>query len=301
MKVRVLPTAAALFRRLPRALRRHRLMSLWIRLTGEDPVQLIHIRDRAFAYADMSDGFLRLIVIENNYEHDFFRLADAFLARGGVFFDIGANHGLLSLGLAAKHGLGVEFHLFEPNPILVSRIERSLRHYSGVKMIVNPVAVSDQVGSVSLLIDDEQSGASHVGHGPGHQVAAVTIDNYLIASRIDHVQLLKIDIEGYELVALRGAQASLRDRRIRAVYFEYFEKWLERVQPPSQLLAFFESLDFVVCFCRIDDLKLHGGATHTIIDDLPGAGIPLLPLGNHSPPAMTDLLAIPKENLILIP
>ena len=36
----MLPKAAGLFEKLPRTLRRHRLMKGWMRLTGEDPVQL---------------------------------------------------------------------------------------------------------------------------------------------------------------------------------------------------------------------------------------------------------------------
>jgi hypothetical protein len=39
----MLPTAAGVFDRLPRYLRRHRLMKAWMRLTGEDPVQLIRL------------------------------------------------------------------------------------------------------------------------------------------------------------------------------------------------------------------------------------------------------------------
>ncbi len=98
----MLPTAAALVEKLPRPLRRHRLMTGWMRLTGEDPVQLVRIRDEAFGYADMRDGFLRLIPIEGDYDHDFFRIADALLAKGGDFLDVGANFGLLSFGLAAQ-------------------------------------------------------------------------------------------------------------------------------------------------------------------------------------------------------
>lgn len=44
----VWPTASAVFRRLPRALRRHRLMKAWMRLTGERPLQLVRIREQAF-------------------------------------------------------------------------------------------------------------------------------------------------------------------------------------------------------------------------------------------------------------
>ena len=60
-------------------LRRHRLMKAWMRLTREDPLQLVRIRDDAFGYADLSDGFLRLIVIDGAFDEDFFRIADALL------------------------------------------------------------------------------------------------------------------------------------------------------------------------------------------------------------------------------
>ena len=91
-------------------------------LAGEDPVQLVRIRDHAFGYADLSHGFLRLVVIEGHYEKEFFRVADALLSQGGVFFDVGANYGLFSFGLARKFSEVVQFHLFETNPLLVRSI-----------------------------------------------------------------------------------------------------------------------------------------------------------------------------------
>jgi hypothetical protein len=42
--VKVLPTAAELFERLPRFLRRHKLITAWMKLTGEPQVQLVRIR-----------------------------------------------------------------------------------------------------------------------------------------------------------------------------------------------------------------------------------------------------------------
>jgi hypothetical protein len=44
---------------------------------------LARIRDESFGCADMSDGFLRLIVIDQGFEKDFFRIADSILANGG--------------------------------------------------------------------------------------------------------------------------------------------------------------------------------------------------------------------------
>ena len=82
-----------------------------MQITRENTVQLVRIRKEAWAYADMGDGFLRLIVIEGNYDHDFFRIAEHFLSEGGDFLDAGANYGLLSFGLAKQLADRVRFHL----------------------------------------------------------------------------------------------------------------------------------------------------------------------------------------------
>ena len=298
MKSRMLPKAAALVEKLPPVLRRHRLMTTWMRLTGENPLQLVRIRDESFGYADMSDGFLRLIVIDGDFEKDFFNLADALLGDGGVFLDVGANHGLLSFGLAGRHGNKIEFHLFEPNPELVCAIYKSLALYPSMRCSVVPAAVSDSVGVVSFLIDHEQTGASHIAEEAGKQVASITIDGYLADTQIRRVALVKLDVEGYELAALRGTRQSLESRVIQAIYFEYFEKWLMRVQPPSQLIDFLDSLEYRACFCRPADISARGGGSHTIRADLPGHGISLLPITGHRLPEMTDLLAVPRENII---
>jgi FkbM family methyltransferase len=296
----MLPTASALFERLPRTLRRHRLIKAWMKFTGEDPIQLVRIRDRCFGYADMRDGFLRLIVIDGDFEKEFFALADAFLAKGGVFLDIGANYGLLSCGLAGRHADNVEFHLFEPNPKLIASMRASVALYPSMQYQINPVAVSDRVGTASFEINEGQSGASHISDQVGMQVPTTMLDRYLDEAQIPKVDLLKIDIEGYELLAMRGAQHNLEARRIQAIYFEYFEKCLVRVAPPRDLLAFLDAQGYEVCFCRQWDLQSRGGASHTVRKELPGYGVPLRPVKGYAMPVMTDLLAVPKENLVPI-
>jgi FkbM family methyltransferase len=296
-----LPVAAALFEKLPRQLRRHRLMRWWMKVTGEDPVQLVRIRGDAFGYADLRDGFLRLIVIDGNFESDFFRIADALLSNGGVFLDGGANYGLLSLGLAGRHGDRIDFHLFEPNPHLVATIRRSVARYPRMRCTVVAAALSDREGTVRFYFDDAQTGASHIAANGGSPVTSLTIDAYIGRVGIDRVELLKMDVEGYELVALRGAKDSLEAQVIRAIYFEYFEKWLMRVQPPGELLSFLDGAGYEVCFCRLNDVENAGGATHTIRRGLPGNGLSLRPIRGHRVPEMTDLLALPKQNLAALP
>jgi FkbM family methyltransferase len=272
-------------------------MKAWMRLTGEDPLQLVRIRDDAFGYADMSDGFLRLVVIDGHFEREFFRIADEMLSRGGVLFDVGANYGLLSFGLAKKFGEAVHFHLFEPNPSLVRSIVRTRELYHPVHLVVNEAAVSDETGFVLFDVDPGQTGRSHIDEAVGSPVPSIKLDDYINAAQVERIDLMKVDIEGYELSALRGAELALKGRIVKAVYFEYFEKCLVRVAPPHVLLEYLESLGFEVCFCRLGDLETRGTPNLTLKEGLPGHGLPLLAVKGHQPPAMTDLLAVPKESL----
>src|SRR5665213_2467044 len=101
-----------------------------------------------------------------------------------------------------------------------------------MRLTLNEAAVSDTRGVVSFEIDHGQSGASHISSdGKGVQVPCIRVDDYVEKARIARVELLKLDVEGYELPALRGAARSLKARVVQAVYFEYFEKWLQRVAP----------------------------------------------------------------------
>jgi FkbM family methyltransferase len=289
------PTAASITEKLPRALRRHRLMKAWMALTREPTLQLVRIRDSCFGYADMSDGFLRLIVIDQGFERDFFAIADSILARGGTFFDVGANHGLLSFGLAGRHGALIDFHLFEPNPTLVYSIEKTLTLYPTMRLNLSKTAVLDVEGTVLLEINQTHSGASHVStRDQGLEVPSVTIDTYLEKSNVSSVELLKIDIEGFELLALHGAKNALENRKIKVVYFEYCEKWLKRVVPPEELLRFLNSVGFEPCFCRPADYLIRGGATHILTE----FDVLLLPAGSFKLPETTDLLAVPTESII---
>ena len=129
---------------------------------------------------------------------------------------------------------------------------------------------------------------------------SITIDQYVTNEKIDRIDFMKIDIEGHELSALRGARNCLERRRIQAIYFEYSEKWLLREHRPSDLLAFLDSVGYEVCFCRRADLDRNGGATHAVRQDLPGRKILLRPTRGLTLPEVTDLLALPHENLDLV-
>jgi FkbM family methyltransferase len=267
-------------------------------LTGEDKLQLVRIREGAYGYADLAEGFLRLIVIDGEFEAELLSLADRFLVPGGVCFDIGANYGLVTFGLAGRHG-SVDFHLFEPNQHVILGIERTRKLYPGARIRVVPKAVSDREGLVSFRINEEHTGSSHVDPGGAQTVETITLDHYLEAQNIARVDFLKIDVEGHELSALRGAERALSRRAIRVIYFEYFEGQLARDRGADALLRFLADAGYEVCCCVEYDLKLYP-ATHTVRSGLPGHGVRLSPLAGRQPPPATNLLAVPKDDLVAL-
>lgn len=96
---------------------------------------------------------------------------------------------------------------------------------------INALAVCDEDGTISFEVQEEQTGASHITKDGGIPIRSIRLDTYLADKGLDRVDLLKLDIEGYELTALRGAERALKSRQIKAIYFEYFEKFLVRVAP----------------------------------------------------------------------
>lgn len=110
----------------------------------------------------------------------------------------------------------------------------------------------------------------------------VKLDTYITEKHLDSIQLLKLDIEGYELSALHGAEQSLKQHRIKAIYFEYFEKFLCRLSPPRRLIEFLDSHSYEVCFCREYDLR--DTPTHTVKTGVAGHGLPLIPVRGRKLP-----------------
>jgi len=269
-------------------------MTTWMRLRGEDPMQLVRIRKNAFGYADLNEGMLRLIVIDGDFESEFFRIADVLLAGGGTFFDVGANYGLFCFGLVDGVSGSLDFHLFEPNPKLQAAIQRSAARYPGSGWHLNPVAVSDQPGEVFIKFNDQHTGESHVTtEGDGTCVQSIVLDNYVQTHRLSHIAMLKMDVEGFELTALRGLSNTLRERKVGAIYFEYCEQWLQRHHEPSELFAFLNNVGYECFFCREADLSRYGGRTHKLTPDF-GGEIMLATIEGHALPEATDLLALPK-------
>jgi len=141
----------------------------------------------------------------------------------GVVFDGGANKGEWTAA-AKKVWPSAEYHLFEP-----SRLNAALLAERYPDAAINRVALSDRPGKAMLFSNEPGSGIAslhqrrleHHGlsHDPTEETTLITLDDYCAEHGIAAVGVLKLDIEGHELAAFKGAEATLR--KTRAVQFEF--------------------------------------------------------------------------------
>jgi FkbM family methyltransferase len=144
----------------------------------------------------------------NPVEYAAFRAA---AAPGGVALDVGANVGAYALLLGTWMRPGGRVYAFEPSPAAFDGLRRHVE-MNGLAGVVQPVraAVSDRPGTAGLAGAHQQgtSRLAQAGEEGTHTVETMTIDDFCAREGIAPT-LIKIDVEGWELEALRGARETI--------------------------------------------------------------------------------------------
>ncbi len=136
-------------------------------------------------------------------------------------FDVGANHGDFSRAASACVG-SAHVWLFEPLPMLWPLLERQVRERAG-RWSVQPFALGAAPGTLALQVAaGDDSIGSFVGFGAAYQGAnptgaaansiesrIETIDAFCRAQGIERIDLMKIDVEGFEFDVMEGARQML--------------------------------------------------------------------------------------------
>jgi FkbM family methyltransferase len=145
-------------------------------------------------------------------------------------WDVGAHIGEYTL--LAAHGAGPEGHVhaFEVNPDVLRVLETNVALNGFATVVCRAEAVSDRTGEADFVVRRDSARASLPATNPRARqargdatirVATVTLDNY--GARFGRPDLVKVDVQGAELLVFRGASVLLGQRADAApvVIFEY--------------------------------------------------------------------------------
>lgn len=142
------------------------------------------------------------------YERDVQRIFATHIRPGDVVYDIGANAGFFTLLASRLAGGAGKVYSFEPLPRNLAYLRVHVRLNDAANVEVLPIAVSDSKGVVRLDTD----GHPAMG-GISEEGDLVVEGDSLDGLKLEPPSFLKMDIEGGEHAALRGATQLLRDAR----------------------------------------------------------------------------------------
>jgi len=157
------------------------------------------------------------------------KLLRSVLSAGAVVVDAGANIGVYSQFLSRCVGPTGVVHSFEPSPENFRRLQSATRKLANVRLC--QVAVGEYSGKSKLYVSDQlnvdhRTYATEEDSRPAVQIDAIALDNYFEPDQ--HVDLIKMDIQGYELHALRGASRVLADNPDAKLLLEFWPYGLKQ-------------------------------------------------------------------------
>jgi len=164
----------------------------------------------------------------------------SYLKKGMTFIDVGANVGYYTLMAASLVGSTGRVIAFEPSAYAFKRLEETIRK-NNLKQVQAVRAGLSDTNSQSQLFVSPRKGNHTPSMVPSGGVRPVDVavrrlDDYLAEHEIDHVDLMKIDVEGFEPNVIRGAGKYLERGRIHAILCEFNEDWLKANQSSSHAL-----------------------------------------------------------------
>jgi FkbM family methyltransferase len=144
-----------------------------------------------------------------SYEYEEQKLISGTVLKGKVFFDIGAHVGYYSLLTSVLVGDEGKVFSFEPFPNNLEYIQKHLKLNNISNVNVLGVAVSDKHGSIFFSEGPSSSMGKITDNKTDLEVKMIKLDDEINNKRLPIPDYIKIDIEGAEALALRGAESTL--------------------------------------------------------------------------------------------
>jgi FkbM family methyltransferase len=220
---------------------------------SESSIVITELPDGTRLFVDLADHAIGLAIARRRFEVDEADFVRRVVGSGEIVVDAGANVGYFTMLLASLVGSGGKVHAFEPlerNAALLDRSVRENRFDDRVVVLRAAVGARSGQGQVLAIRDGLNSGTAFLSADPpgawdgydAHAVPVVALDEYPFAGRLAFV---KLDVEGAEMLAVRGACRRLRSDR-PVILAELNPVQLRRVSGcgPEELVGEIEELGY---------------------------------------------------------
>lgn len=192
------------------------------------------------------DMMQETILLENHWDRLLTQTLNESLKQGDVFIDVGANVGYFSLLAAKRVGETGRVLAIEPNPAVADQLRANVERSKLSNVIVEEVACSEFPDSMTLYIPKSSVQASlspSNGGTESTEVRCVPLDQL---HDLPKVSFIKIDVEGAELIALKGMRETLVKFR-PTIVIELVPHHLENMRTSKEeVIKFLTDLNYSV-------------------------------------------------------
>jgi len=171
---------------------------------------------------DLANPTHRWIVYGKYEGSAFLNWAKKFLSADSIIVDSGANIGQMLLYLAQWVPNG-KVLAFEPGKEQADWLEECLHAHPNLPVEILRLglgAAANQLHLRSAGPDYIHGAWGQVSETEGEPIQIVRLADELAARSIEKVDLWKLDVEGYEIPALQGAETYLKEHRFKSLYVE---------------------------------------------------------------------------------
>ncbi len=237
--------------------------------------------------------------IFKSYHAELKEIFAPYIKSDAVIIDVGAHAGQFSK-LFSKMVKDGHIYAFEPASYTRS-ILKSVKFFHNLKNVtIVPLGLSDNAGEIVLNIPIKSSGSlgfglSHIGEiadDTKHQtyketIKLTTLDNYVEQNKIEKVDFIKADIEGWELRMLEGAKNTMKKFK-PTLFLEINDKFLNRAGDSAKdMIKFLQKYDYKIIKLEHDGKKSKSKGKYEHITNINKIDFKDF---------QTDIICIPKSN-----
>ncbi len=177
----------------------------------------------------------RILYVSRTYEEETMNFLQKELKHSDIFLDIGANNGTYSMFCSR---LCKQAFAFEPSKRDFARLKKNKELNNFTNLTIENVGLSNQKNKATILIaDDYHSGQntmetkfvySSVALKEKQEINLIKLDDYVKEKEIKKIDVIKIDVDGHEMMVLEGAKDIIDEKKPRAIIFEIVTEWPEK-------------------------------------------------------------------------
>ncbi len=187
-----------------------------------DPLRTVLLDEGVRMRVDLRTGMGTSIYVYKCWEYPVTELLKSVLRPGMSFLDVGANIGYYSIVAAARCA---RVYAFEPVPKLFEALQRNVDLNPDFKILPQQVALTRYTGPTAFFVVDDPAnqGLSSLNELPeavAITIQAQTLDDFVREQKLQHVDLMKVDVEGAEEQVFQGGTDVLGSDAAPDIIFE---------------------------------------------------------------------------------